>query len=133
MDDAFGTAHRAHCSNVGVTKYTKENVVGYLMQKEIKFLGPVSYTHLDVYKRQHEMRFLNYTMGRGKVQSVSGYILLIKYWKYRKIRRKAPEKGGAGKGGFAGCRYEKLFYLKRRLPCTIYSIELKCVQSLSAE
>ena len=39
MDDAFGTAHRAHCSNVGVTKYTKENVVGYLMQKEIKFLG----------------------------------------------------------------------------------------------
>ena len=39
VDDAFGTAHRAHCSNVGVTKYTKENVVGYLMQKEIKFLG----------------------------------------------------------------------------------------------
>ena len=37
--DAFGTAHRAHCSNVGVTKYTKENAVGYLMQKEIKFLG----------------------------------------------------------------------------------------------
>ncbi|MHC1748366.1 MAG: phosphoglycerate kinase [Cellulosilyticaceae bacterium] len=39
VNDAFGTAHRAHCSNVGVTKYTKENVVGYLMQKEIKFLG----------------------------------------------------------------------------------------------
>ena len=39
VDDAFGTAHRAHCSNVGVTKYTSENVVGYLMQKEIKFLG----------------------------------------------------------------------------------------------
>ena len=39
VDDAFGTAHRAHCSNVGVTKYTKENAVGYLMQKEIKFLG----------------------------------------------------------------------------------------------
>ena len=38
-NDAFGTAHRAHCSNVGVTKYTKENVVGYLMEKEIKFLG----------------------------------------------------------------------------------------------
>lgn len=39
VNDAFGTAHRAHCSNVGVTKYTKTNVVGYLMEKEIKFLG----------------------------------------------------------------------------------------------
>ena len=39
FNDAFGTAHRAHCSNVGVTKYTSENVVGYLMEKEIKFLG----------------------------------------------------------------------------------------------
>lgn len=39
VNDAFGTAHRAHCSNVGITKFTKENVVGYLMQKEIKFLG----------------------------------------------------------------------------------------------
>ncbi|MEG0999562.1 MAG: phosphoglycerate kinase [Cellulosilyticaceae bacterium] len=39
VNDAFGTAHRAHCSNVGVTKVCKENVVGYLMQKEIKFLG----------------------------------------------------------------------------------------------
>ena len=39
VDDAFGTAHRAHCSNVGVTRFTKVNVVGYLMEKEIKFLG----------------------------------------------------------------------------------------------
>ncbi len=39
VNDAFGTAHRAHCSNVGVTKYMKENAVGYLMQKEINFLG----------------------------------------------------------------------------------------------
>ncbi|MGB4660812.1 MAG: phosphoglycerate kinase [Mobilitalea sp.] len=39
VDDAFGTAHRAHCSNVGVTKYVKTAVVGYLMQKEIEFLG----------------------------------------------------------------------------------------------
>ena len=39
MDDAFGTAHRAHCSNVGVTAFVKENAVGYLMQKEIDFLG----------------------------------------------------------------------------------------------
>ena len=86
VDDAFGTAHRAHCSNVGVTQYVKTSVVGYLMQKEIDFLGnavtnperpfvailggskvsskisvinnlldkvdAVSYTHLDVYKRQ---------------------------------------------------------------------------------
>ena len=39
VNDAFGTAHRAHCSNVGVAKYAKESVVGYLMEKEIKFLG----------------------------------------------------------------------------------------------
>ncbi len=39
VDDAFGTAHRAHCSNVGVTKYVKTCVVGYLMEKEIAFLG----------------------------------------------------------------------------------------------
>lgn len=39
VNDAFGTAHRAHCSNVGVSKCCKENVVGYLMEKEIKFLG----------------------------------------------------------------------------------------------
>ena len=37
--DAFGTAHRAHCSNVGVTEYVDTAVVGYLMQKEIDFLG----------------------------------------------------------------------------------------------
>ena len=37
--DAFGSAHRAHCSTVGVTEFVKETAVGYLMQKEIKFLG----------------------------------------------------------------------------------------------
>ena len=39
VDDAFGTAHRAHCSNVGVTRYVSEAAVGYLMQKETDFLG----------------------------------------------------------------------------------------------
>jgi phosphoglycerate kinase len=39
VNDAFGTAHRAHSSNVGVTKFVDTNVVGYLMQKEIDFLG----------------------------------------------------------------------------------------------
>lgn len=43
VNDAFGTAHRAHCSNVGVTKFIREKggdcAVGYLMQKEIAFLG----------------------------------------------------------------------------------------------
>ena len=37
--DAFGSAHRAHCSTVGVTEFVKETAVGYLMQKEIQFLG----------------------------------------------------------------------------------------------
>ena len=40
VNDALGTAHRAHCSNVGVTEFVKGDcVVGYLMQKEIDFLG----------------------------------------------------------------------------------------------
>ena len=39
VNDAFGTAHRAHCSNVGVTDFIDTCVVGYLMQKEIDFLG----------------------------------------------------------------------------------------------
>ena len=39
VNDAFGTAHRAHCSNVGVTKYLDTAVAGYLIQKEIEFLG----------------------------------------------------------------------------------------------
>ena len=37
--DAFGSAHRAHCSTVGVTAHIKETAVGYLMQKEIAYLG----------------------------------------------------------------------------------------------
>ena len=39
VNDAFGTAHRAHCSNVGVAQLVDTAVVGYLMQKEIDFLG----------------------------------------------------------------------------------------------
>ena len=39
VNDAFGTAHRAHSSTAGVTAYVPEAVVGYLMEKEINFLG----------------------------------------------------------------------------------------------
>lgn len=39
VNDAFGTAHRVHCSNVGVTEFVDTCAVGYLMQKEIDFLG----------------------------------------------------------------------------------------------
>ncbi len=39
VNDAFGTAHRAHCSNVGVTEYIETAACGYLIQKEIEFLG----------------------------------------------------------------------------------------------
>lgn len=39
VNDAFGTAHRAHCSNVGISQLAGTAVVGYLMQKEIDFLG----------------------------------------------------------------------------------------------
>ena len=37
--DAFGSSHRAHSSTVGVTKFIEESAVGYLMEKEIQFLG----------------------------------------------------------------------------------------------
>ncbi|HVP35799.1 MAG TPA: phosphoglycerate kinase [Terriglobales bacterium] len=39
VNDAFGTAHRAHASTEGVTKYFKECAAGYLMQKELKYLS----------------------------------------------------------------------------------------------
>ena len=39
VNDAFGSAHRAHCSTVGVTEYITDTAVGYLMAKEIEFLG----------------------------------------------------------------------------------------------
>ncbi len=39
VNDAFGSAHRAHCSTAGVTDYIKDTAVGYLMGKEIEFLG----------------------------------------------------------------------------------------------
>ncbi len=39
VDDAFGSSHRAHCSTVGVTKFVAESAVGYLMEKEIEYLG----------------------------------------------------------------------------------------------
>jgi phosphoglycerate kinase len=39
VNDAFGTAHRAHASTAGITKYFKQNAAGYLMEKEIRYLG----------------------------------------------------------------------------------------------
>ena len=39
VNDAFGTAHRAHCSTVGVVSYVKEAVAGYLIGKELEYLG----------------------------------------------------------------------------------------------
>ena len=39
VNDAFGTAHRAHCSTVGVVSYVEEAVAGYLIGKELQYLG----------------------------------------------------------------------------------------------
>jgi len=39
VNDAFGTAHRAHASTEGVTKHFKQNVAGFLMEKELRYLG----------------------------------------------------------------------------------------------
>ena len=42
VNDAFGTAHRAHASTVGVTKFLKKSAAGLLMEKELEYLGKVS-------------------------------------------------------------------------------------------
>jgi phosphoglycerate kinase len=39
VNDAFGTAHRAHASTVGVTKFVKKSAAGLLMEKELRYLG----------------------------------------------------------------------------------------------
>jgi phosphoglycerate kinase len=39
VNDAFGSSHRAHCSTVGVTKFVQDSAVGFLMEKEIEYLG----------------------------------------------------------------------------------------------
>ncbi|MCL2364085.1 MAG: phosphoglycerate kinase [Defluviitaleaceae bacterium] len=39
VNDAFGSAHRAHCSTVGVTQFVATTAVGFLMEKELQFLG----------------------------------------------------------------------------------------------
>jgi len=41
VQDAFGTVHRSHASTVGIVKYIKDAVVGFLVEKELKFLGEV--------------------------------------------------------------------------------------------
>src|SRR5438046_1566241 len=41
VKDAFGTAHRAHASTAGVTKYFKQSAAGFLIDKEIQYLGKV--------------------------------------------------------------------------------------------
>src|SRR5215470_5929491 len=38
VNDAFGAAHRAHASTVGITKFVEKSVIGFLMEKELKFL-----------------------------------------------------------------------------------------------
>ena len=60
VDDAFGSCHRAHCSTAGVTDYIKDTAVGYLMEKEIKYLGnavnnperPEDGTHTVTFSRE---------------------------------------------------------------------------------
>jgi phosphoglycerate kinase len=44
VNDAFGTAHRAHASTVGITKFVDKSVAGLLMQKELEYLGQAT-TH----------------------------------------------------------------------------------------
>ena len=67
VNDAFGTAHRAHCSNVGVTQFVDTAVVGYLMQKEIDFLGNAV-----------REKCLSHTCAAGKEDAVSFCRILLR-------------------------------------------------------
>src|SRR4029079_6803302 len=42
VNDAFGAAHRAHASTAGVTRFLDPSVAGFLMEKELRFLGMVT-------------------------------------------------------------------------------------------
>lgn len=53
VNDAFGTAHRAHASTEGVTKYLKPSVAGFLLQKELDYLGAFQVLSA-VQERAHE-------------------------------------------------------------------------------
>jgi phosphoglycerate kinase len=44
VNDAFGTAHRAHASTVGITKFVQKSAAGLLMQKELEYLGRVMHS-----------------------------------------------------------------------------------------
>ena len=57
VNDAFGTAHRAHASTVGITKFVKKSAAGLLMEKELEYLGKVlkqsgEAVHCDPGRRQ---------------------------------------------------------------------------------
>ena len=65
VSDAFGAAHRAHTSTVGVTKYFKESAAGFLMQDEIKYLSQVI---------EHPQRPLLAILGGKKVSDKIGVI-----------------------------------------------------------
>ena len=85
VNDAFGTAHRAHCSNVGVTQYVDTAVVGYLMQKEIDFLGNAV---------ENPERPFVAILGGSKVSSKGNSLLEEDYLQYSlDMIKKAEEKG----------------------------------------
>jgi len=65
VNDAFGTAHRAHASTEGVTKYLSPNVAGYLMEKELQYLQSAI---------ENPQRPLAAIVGGSKVSSKIGVI-----------------------------------------------------------
>ncbi len=117
VNDAFGTAHRAHCSNVGVTQFVDTAVVGYLMQKEIDFLGnavnnperpfvailggakvsskiSVIENFLDKVDTLIIGGGMSYTFSKAQGGSVGGSLLEADYCEYAlNMLKKAEEKG----------------------------------------
>ena len=65
VNDAFGTAHRAHASTEGVTKFLSPNVAGYLMEKELQYLQAAI---------ENPQRPLAAIIGGSKVSSKIGVI-----------------------------------------------------------
>ena len=106
VNDAFGTAHRAHCSNVGVTKYVDTAVVGYLMQKEIDFLGnavnnPKISSKISVIENLIDKvdtliigGGMSYTFSKAQGGTVGNSLLEADYCQYAlDMLKKAQEKG----------------------------------------
>ena len=90
INDAFGTAHRAHASKEGITKFVEQKVAGFLMAKELEFLGDkVSNTEspfiviLGGAKVSNKINVINNLLDKADIMLIDGamsYTFLASNW-----------------------------------------------------